>query len=83
MITTVHLGTAGICQACLWDFVKLFSTGLAIQWPIRLSEFIASYMKTFYVLAQGSALRLSTKFNVQIEAGWHVSHPSNMKMGLV
>ena len=41
-------GTANFVTQAFGDSPKLSSTGLAIQWLIRRSEFIASYKKYFY-----------------------------------
>ena len=41
-------GTANFATQAFGDSLKLSSTGLATQWLIRRSEFIASYKKYFY-----------------------------------
>ena len=50
---------------------KLSSSGLAFSMTNPIDSFI--YQK--FLLAQGSVLVPSTKFNIQIGAGRHVSHP--------
>merc|ERR1712051_1163724 len=50
---------------------KLSSSGLAFS----MTNPIDSFIYQTFLLAQGSVLVPSTKFNIQIGAGRHVSHP--------